>query len=85
MSELSDLITAARGQLEHNELVMIKDINVRVQRMVESITELPPEQAIDLKTQLVALLNDFKSFSEEMQSKISEISDADAAKEDAGV
>ncbi len=84
MDELSDLISAAGDRLDHNELIMIKDIHGRVQGMVESITELPPEQAIELRPRLVALLDDFKSFSEKMQSKISEISDADTAKEDAG-
>ncbi len=84
MGELSDMILAARDRLKHNELIMIKDINSRVQAMVESITDLPPEQAIELRSRLVALLDDFKSFSEQMQSKITEISEANTAKEDAG-
>lgn len=84
MSEISELISAARDRLAQNELIMIKDINGRVQGMVESITELPPEQAIELRPPLVSLLDDFKSFSEQMQSKIAEISEADTTKEDAG-
>ncbi len=81
MREISDLISAARTGLDQDELVMIKDINGRVQGMVESITELAPEQAIELRPRLVALLDEFKSFSEAMQIKISEVA---AAKEDAG-
>lgn len=84
MDELSALISAARDRLAQNELIMIKDINGRVQGMVESITELPPEQAIELRSRLVALLDDFKAFSEQMQSKIAEIADAETAREDAG-
>lgn len=84
MDELSDLISAARDRLAQNELIMIKDINGRVQGMVESITQLPPEQAIELRSRLVALLDDFKAFSEQMQSKIAEIADAETAREDAG-
>lgn len=84
MSEISELISAARDRLAHNELIMITDINGRVQGMVESITELPPEHAVELRPPLVSLLEDFKSFSEQMQSKIAEISEADTTKEDAG-
>ena len=84
MDELSALISAARDRLAQNELIMIKDINGRVQGMVESITELPPEQAIELRSRLVALLDDFKAFSEQMQSKIAEIAESETATEDAG-
>ncbi|MDH3701205.1 MAG: hypothetical protein OEU46_07815 [Alphaproteobacteria bacterium] len=84
MSEIFELISAARGRLAQNELIMIKDINGRVQGMVESITELPPEQAVELRPPLVSLLEDFKSFSEQMQRKIAEISEADTTKEDTG-
>lgn len=84
MSEISELISTARDRLAQNELIMIKDINGRVQGMVESITELPPEQAVELRPPLVSLLEDFKSFSEQMQIKIAEISDADTTTEDTG-
>ena len=49
ISEISEMISAARDRLAQNEIIMIKDINGRVQGMVESITELPPEQAIELR------------------------------------
>ena len=73
LSAMSDLIATARDGLSRNELMNLEGIQAKLTDVVESITDLPPEDAIEMKPLLSGLLTDFKEFSEEVNAKLSEL------------
>lgn len=81
LTKMSDIIATARDGLTRNELIQIEDVEGKVRGMVDSIAELPPEDAIEMRPPLVALLENFQAFATEVQAKISEISTAPASQE----
>lgn len=73
LNSMSELIAVARTGLSRNQLVEINDIQERIQSVVESITDLPPEDAVEMKPVLLGLLSDFQEFSKEVEAKIGEL------------
>lgn len=73
LNSMSELIAVARSGLERNQLVEITDIQGRIQSVVESITELPPEEAVEMKPVLLDLMSDFQEFAKEVEAKIGEL------------
>jgi hypothetical protein len=78
LAAVGDLIASARRALTRNELVDIGEIPERVRGVMGSITDLPPDDAVELRPQLLDLLSDFKSFAGEVSAKIADIETADA-------
>ena len=82
IAELSEEVAGAREALLKGELVSIDRVHDRIEAQCQSIVELEPEDAVDVKPKLDALLDDLKLFSEEIeyvQAKVAEIL-ADAQK-----
>lgn len=73
LNSMSELIAVARSGLTRNQLVEISDIQERIQSIVESITDLPPEDAVEMKPVLLGLLSEFEKFSKEVEAKIGEL------------
>lgn len=73
LNSMSELIAVARSGLSRNRLVEISDIQERIRGVVESITDLPPEDAVEMKPVLLELLSDFQEFSKEVEAKIGEL------------
>lgn len=73
LKSMSELIAVARTGLSRNQLVEISDIQDRIRSVVESITDLPPEDAVEMKPVLLGLLSDFQDFSKEVEAKIGEL------------
>lgn len=73
LNSMSELIAIARTGLTRNQLVEISDIQERIQSVVESITDLPPEDAVEMKPVLLALMSDFQEFAKEVEAKINEL------------
>jgi hypothetical protein len=76
LNSMSELIAVARTGLSRNQLVEISDIQERIRTVVESITDLPPEDAVEMKPVLLGLLSDFQEFSKEVEAKIGELQTA---------
>jgi hypothetical protein len=70
---VTEMIVTARAALAHNELVDIGDIPGRLRELMGSITDLPPDDAIELRPALIELLTDFKRFAAEVQEKIADL------------
>lgn len=73
LNSMSELIAVARSGLSRNQLVEISDIQERIRGVVESITDLPPEDAVEMKPVLLELLSNFQEFSKEVEAKIGEL------------
>ena len=73
LKSVADRIGTARDALTRNEIVEMSDIPDRMRTVANAITDLPPEEAIELRPALSDLLTDFKGFAEELQDKIGEI------------
>ncbi len=73
LNSMSELISVARTGLTRNQLVEINDIQDRIQSVVESITDLPPEDAVEMKPALLSLMSDFQEFAKEVEAKIGEL------------
>ena len=70
---VAEMIGNARAALMRNEIVEMRDIPGRMRDVANSITDLAPEEASEMRPPLVKLLADFKEFAEELKSKIDEI------------
>lgn len=79
LNSMSELIAVARSGLSRNQLVEISDIQERIRGVVESITDLPPEDAVEMKPVLLELLSNFQEFSKEVEAKIGELQAASAS------
>jgi hypothetical protein len=73
LNSMSELIAVARSGLSRNQLVEISDIQERIRGVVESITDLPPVDGVEVKPVLLELLSDFQEFSKEVEAKIGEL------------
>jgi hypothetical protein len=76
LSELMVEVKNAREKLLQGELIVIDNVNQRIDGHCLAITELEPDDAIEIKPVLDALLNDMQTFSQEIsyvQNKVSEI------------
>jgi hypothetical protein len=72
-------ISEARAALARNEILEIRDIPERMREVASAITDLAPEDATEMRPPLMQLLADFKTFAEELRSKIEEIETANRA------
>jgi len=82
LNELMDEVTNAREKLLKGELIVIEEVNERIDGHCQAIAELEPDDAIEIKPTLDALLEDMQTFAQEIayvQNKVSEI----LAKQDA--
>lgn len=70
---VADAIVTARAALARNEIAQINEIPEKIRTVANAITDLPPEDAIELRPVLADLLADFKEFAEELNTKIGEI------------
>lgn len=73
LTAVAELIVSARSALARNELVDIAEIPVKVREVMGSITDLSPEDAVELRPMLVELLTDFKDFATDVNAKIADI------------
>lgn len=73
LTVVAEMITMARSALARNQLVDIGEIPGKLRELMNSITDLPPEDAVELRPTLVELLTDFKSFASDVQAKIAEL------------
>jgi len=73
LAAVADTIGEARAALLRNEILEIRDIPERVREVASAITDLAPEDASEMRPPLLQLLADFKTFAEELKSKIDQI------------
>lgn len=73
LAAVAEQIANARAALTRDELVDIAEIPEKVRLVAGDITDLPPEDASELRPLLAELLEEFKRFSDEVRSKISAI------------
>lgn len=73
LQSVAERIGTARDALGRNEIVEMSDIPERMRTVANAITDLPPEDAIELRPALTDLLTDFKGFADELKDKIGEI------------
>lgn len=73
LNSVADRIGNARDALSRNEIVEMSDIPERMRTVADAITDLPPEEAVELRPALSDLLTDFKGFAEELKVKIGEV------------
>ena len=60
-------VTSARQALLKGELQSLENINGRIEAQCQLIVDLEPEDAADVKPTLDALLDDLRTFSDEIQ------------------
>ena len=73
IDEMSKEITEAQLKLENEEAVELEGIETRIQSAMESIADLPPDDAIEMRPVLVGLLEKMEVFSNTLQEKIEEM------------
>lgn len=76
LNELMGEVANAREKLLQGELIMIEEVNKRIDGHCLAIAELEPDDAVEIKPVLDALLEDMQTFSQEIdyvQNKVSEI------------
>lgn len=81
---MSDAVVTAREGLARNEFVDIGDIGQRVQNIATQVSDLTPEDAIEIKPHLMGLLEEFKNFSEEVRAKLAVLAETNGALPAAG-
>lgn len=73
---MSKAVATARDGLTRDEFVDIGDIGQQVQAIATKVNELAPEEAVEIKPQLTGLLEEFKSFAEEVRAKLAALAAA---------
>lgn len=76
LNTLKDEVANAREKLLKGELIVIEEVNNRIDGHCLAIAELEPDDAIEIKPVLDALLKDMQTFAQEIayvQDKVSEI------------
>ena len=79
LNKVSETIATARDVLSRDQLMSMDGIDEEVRTIVASIADLPPEDAVEMRPVLNELLENFRSFSEEVESKISNLDKPAAA------
>ena len=79
LTKVSETIAMARDVLSRDQLMSMDGVDEQVRVLVGSIADLPPEDAAEMRPILNDLLQDFRSFSEEVESKISNLDPPAAA------
>jgi len=78
LNAVADTIGEARAALMRNEILEIRDIPERMREVANAITDLAPEDASEMRPPLMELLANFKTFAEELKSKIEEVEAANS-------
>jgi len=76
LSALKAEVANAREKLLKGELIVIEDVNKRIDSHCLAIADLEPDDAIEIKPILDALLADMQTFAQEIsyiQNKVAEI------------
>jgi len=76
LNALKTEVANAREKLLKGELIVIEDVNKRIDQHCLAIADLEPDDAIEIKPILDALLIDMKTFAQEIsyvQNKVTEI------------
>jgi methyl-accepting chemotaxis protein len=73
LADVANVISTARQALAQNQILDMRGIQDRVRDVANAITDLTPEDAVELRSSLADLLADFKGFAEELRIKIDEI------------
>lgn len=79
LAAVAETISEARAALGRNEILEIRDVPERMREVASAITDLAPEDAAEMRPPLMQLLADFKTFAEELKSKIEEVEAANSA------
>lgn len=79
LNKVSETIATARDVLSRDQLMNMDGIDEEIRTIVASIADLPPEDAMEMRPVLDDLLQNFRSFSEEVESKISNLNKPAAA------
>jgi DNA-directed RNA polymerase subunit F len=82
LNEMSEAITSARDGLSQDHLMNMDGMETKVRDIVASIADLPPEDAVEMRPVLADLLVNFQGFSQEVESKLSNLGPPVAAKAD---
>ena len=75
ISDLSSLVTAAREGLANDEVVEMEGVDENVREACSAITDLPPDDAIEVRPYLMQLLENLQQLSDELQEKLSGLED----------
>ena len=76
LEELAREVTHARESLLKGEIVTIENVHERIESECQAIVELEPEDAAEIRPKLDELLENLRSFSDEItyvQAKVAEI------------
>ncbi|MCG8542782.1 MAG: hypothetical protein MJE12_01105 [Alphaproteobacteria bacterium] len=73
LNKVSETIATARDVLSRDQLMNMDGIDEEIRTIVASIADLPPEDAMEMRPVLNELLQNFRNFSEEVESKISNL------------
>ena len=76
ISDLSAIITAARNGLVKDEAVDLEGVDEKVRQACSAVSDLPPDDALEVQPALRTLLDDLQNLSEELRQKISALSGA---------
>ncbi len=81
--DLSGIITAARNGLSKDEAVNLEGVDEKVRLACSAVSDLPPDEAVEVQPALRSLLEDLQHLSEELRDKISTLSGEAEAEESA--
>ena len=73
LAAVAEQIANARAALTRNELIDLTDIPEKVRSVAGAITDLAPEDAVEMRPLLAELLSEFRDFSGEVREKIAAI------------
>ncbi len=82
INDLSSVVGAAREGLAKDEVVAMEDIVENVSETCSAVTDLPPDDAIEVRPHLVELLENLQQLSDDLQEKLTgldEQADPDSA------
>jgi hypothetical protein len=73
LAVVAEQIANARAALTRNELVDLTGIPDKVRSVSGAITDLVPDEAAEMRPLLIALLSEFKEFSDDVRNRIAAI------------
>lgn len=73
LAVVAEQIANARMALSRNELADIEGIPEKIREVAGAVTDLAPDDAVEMRPLLTELLADFKSFADEVRGKIAAI------------
>lgn len=73
LAVVAEQIANARMALSRDELADIEGIPEKIREVAGAVTDLAPDDAVEMRPLLTELLADFKSFADEVRGKIAAI------------